>query len=68
MSWSAKRITYPLSQDLRSTVAYISARMDVTVCLCFVSNLISFHIASRVGGVGCEVRRAVGVPAKPVPI
>lgn len=55
MSWSAKRITYPLPHDLASAVAYLSAKMDVTVCLCFVSNLISFHLAARIGGVGCEV-------------
>lgn len=54
LSWSAKRITYPLTQDLSSCVAYLSANIDVTVCLCFVSNLISFHLAERIGSVRCE--------------
>ena len=54
LSWSAKRITYPLCIDLSSTVPYLSAPIDVTVCLCFVSNFISFHIAERIGGVGSD--------------
>ena len=35
VSWSAKRITYPLAQDLRASAPYLSASTDVTVCLCF---------------------------------
>ena len=54
VSWSAKRITYPLAQDLRASAPYLSASTDVTVCLCFVSNLMSFHLARRIGGVAID--------------
>lgn len=54
LSWSAKRITYPLPNDLASSVPYVSARTHVTVCLCFVTNQISFHLAARIGQTGSD--------------
>ena len=39
---------------IHTQVPYVSAGIDVTVCLCFVTNHISFHLATRVGGVGSD--------------
>ena len=66
-SWSSKRLTYPLPDDLRACVPYCSGGVEVTVCLCFMTHRIAFHLGQRIGRAGRavlsgETQRVCGYP------
>mmetsp|Transcript_610 Transcript_610/g.1594 ORF Transcript_610/g.1594 Transcript_610/m.1594 type:complete len:734 (+) Transcript_610:169-2370(+) len=42
--WSSKRSILPIPCELRNDIPYRSASIDVHICICFVTNFISFHV------------------------
>mmetsp|Transcript_24876 Transcript_24876/g.56150 ORF Transcript_24876/g.56150 Transcript_24876/m.56150 type:complete len:525 (-) Transcript_24876:884-2458(-) len=48
--WSSKRLSLPVPSELRKDVPYRSAAIDIQICICFVTNFISFHVGQRARG------------------